>query len=147
MLAKVFEHSHRVGYSECTVGNHVYFSRYLDILEEARGEFFRHAGFPLLDLQRAGMVFPMVGVEISYKRPARYDDLVTVQLRVTQLSGVRLAFGFRILGGKGETMVEGELRQVCTDENERPRRIAPEVAERLEAFHETVSQASPLKAL
>ena len=35
-MADVFLHRHRVTYAECTVGNHVYYSRYLDLLESAR---------------------------------------------------------------------------------------------------------------
>ncbi|MGN6552400.1 MAG: hypothetical protein ACTHLW_01530 [Verrucomicrobiota bacterium] len=34
-----FRHDHRVAYAECTVGNHIYYGRYLDVLESARGEF------------------------------------------------------------------------------------------------------------
>ena len=40
-MAVPFRHPHRVSYAECTVGNHVYHSRYLDWLEAARGEFIR----------------------------------------------------------------------------------------------------------
>jgi len=43
-----FRHIYRVVYADCTLGNHIYYSRYLDILEAARGEFFRHLGVPLL---------------------------------------------------------------------------------------------------
>ena len=50
MAEIVFKHQHRIIYAECTVGNHVYYARYLDMLEEARGEFFRQAGWPLLAL-------------------------------------------------------------------------------------------------
>ena len=47
MNGPTFVHRHRVTYSECTVGDHIYHSRYLDLLEAARGEFMRHAGQPV----------------------------------------------------------------------------------------------------
>jgi acyl-CoA thioester hydrolase len=134
MSAAVFQHTHRVVYAECTLGNHVYFARYLDILEAARGEFFRQLGCSFLQLQQAGVSFPVVGLNISYKGPARYDDLLTIELRVIQLSGVRLNFGFRILHAGGDALVEGEMRQVCVDQSEKPRRVAPDLAERLRPF-------------
>ncbi len=134
MMAPVFQHAHRVIYAECTVGNHVYFARYLDILEAARGEFFRQLDFSFLQLEEADVSFSVVGLHISYKRPARYDDLLTVELRVIQLTGVRLGLGFRILHSGGEALVEGEMRQVCLDLNGKPKRIAPGLAERLRAF-------------
>lgn len=40
MSHQVFVWNRRVTYADCTVGNHVYYSRYPDFLEEARGEFF-----------------------------------------------------------------------------------------------------------
>src|SRR5271154_616386 len=113
MSDSVFQHQHRVVYAECTVGNHVYYARYLDILEEARGEFFRRAGWPLLAMQEGGTVFPVIGVEIAYKGPARYDDLLTVQLWLTALGGIRLNFGFRILRLDGSLLAEGETRHIC----------------------------------
>ncbi len=71
MAEKVFKHHYRVLYSECTVGNHVYYSRYLDILEAARGEFFRQAGAPLLALQESGTAFPVIGFGTSPTRARR----------------------------------------------------------------------------
>ena len=47
MATEVFRHSHRVTYAECTMGNHIYYARYLDLLEAARGEFFRSLGTTL----------------------------------------------------------------------------------------------------
>ena len=44
MTLDMFRHTHRVTYAECTVGDHVYHSRYLDLLEAARGEFMRSLG-------------------------------------------------------------------------------------------------------
>lgn len=39
-----FRYRHRVTYADCTVGNHIYYGRYLDLLEAARGEWFRSMG-------------------------------------------------------------------------------------------------------
>ena len=57
MSAPVFRHTHRVSYAECTLGNHVYYSRYLDLLEAARGDFFRQLGSPLLHWQERDVIF------------------------------------------------------------------------------------------
>src|SRR5215469_5100900 len=53
-----FSHMHRVLYAECTLGNHIYYSRYLDLLEAARGEFFRSLGVSFLKWQEQGTIFP-----------------------------------------------------------------------------------------
>jgi acyl-CoA thioester hydrolase len=130
----VFKHHHRVTYAECTVGNHVYYSRYLEMLENARGEFFREAGCPLSQLQAGGTAFPVVGLEISYKGPARYDDVLTLEVWMSELRGIRLNVGFRILNSGGNLLAEGETRHVCASTDEKPQRLPKEVLERLQSF-------------
>jgi acyl-CoA thioester hydrolase len=134
MPDSVFQHQHRVVYAECTVGNHVYYARYLDMLDEARGELFRRAGCPLLSFQESGLAFPVIGVEITYKGPARYDDLLTTELWITELSGIRLTFGFRILRAGGPTLAEGVSRHVCAGQDQKPKRLPGGLSERLAPF-------------
>ena len=134
MSDSVFQHQHRVVYAECTVGNHVYYARYLDILEEARGEFFRQAGWPLLALQEGGTAFPVVAVEIAYKGPARYDDLLTIQLWLAEMRGIRLNFGFRMLLANGATLAEGVTRHICAGLDEKPKRLPDGLCEALAPF-------------
>jgi len=134
MTESVFQHTHRVVYAECTVGNHVYYSRYLDILEGARGEFLRQLGRTARQWQEAGTAFPVIAVEISYKAPARYDDLLTIELWVAQMGGVRLNVGFRILNEAGELLAEGVTRHVCATTEEKPKRLPKELIESLRPF-------------
>lgn len=130
----VYRHSHRVTYAECTVGNHVYYGRFLDILESARGEFFRSLGKTFLEWQTEGTLFPVIEATLRYKGPARYDDVLTVEIRVSELSGVRLSFTYRILGPAERLLVEGETRHVCTSLEERPKRIPGPLVENLSRF-------------
>ena len=116
------------------MGNHVYYSRYLEMLEEARGEFFRHLGCPFPGLQEAGTAFPVIGLQIAYKGAARYDDLLTLELRVNEMGGIRLSFGFRILNAGGALLAEGETRHVCASMDEKPRRLPKELLEKLQPF-------------
>ncbi|HEY3862825.1 MAG TPA: acyl-CoA thioesterase [Verrucomicrobiae bacterium] len=134
MAVQEFQHQHRVAYAECTVGNHVYYSRYLDMLEEARGELFRQAGCPLLSWQEQDTAFPVISVEIAYKGPARYDDLLTIQLWIAEMAGLRLTFGFRIQHATGATLAQGETRHICATLDEKPKRLPVGLAERLAPF-------------
>jgi acyl-CoA thioester hydrolase len=135
----VFQHQHRVIYGECTVGNHVYYSRYLEMLEEARGEFFRHLRCPLRGLQEAGTAFPVIGLEISYKGAARYDDLLTIEICLNELRGVRVNFGFRIRHADGTLLAEGETRHVCASLDEKPKRLPKDLIEKLRPFLHSTS--------
>ena len=134
MSAQIFSHPHRVTYAECTVGNHIYYGRYLNLLEEARGEFFRTLGVSFMDLQNAGAVFPVLECSLKYKGPARYDDLLTINLSVIQLRGVRLGFGYSITNQTGQLILEGETRHACTTLEDKPQRLPAQLVERLTPF-------------
>lgn len=137
----VFRHNLRVVYTHCTLGNHVYYARYLDMLEAARGEFFRQIGASCLQLQQADTIFPVIGVQLAYNAPARYDDLLTIELCITQLTGLRLNFGCRILNEQGTVLVQGETRHVCATPAERPKRLPKELAARLQPYLSATAEA------
>jgi acyl-CoA thioester hydrolase len=133
-MANLFRHPHRVTYAECTVGNHVYHSRYLDLLEAARGEFLRSLGPTVLELQENDFIFPVIEAKLRYKFPARYDDLLTVEVWVTALEKIRVNFGHRILNQAGKLILEAETFHVCTGLDEKPKRLPEELVEKLKPY-------------
>ncbi len=133
-MSEIYRHIHRVTYAECTVGNHIYYARYLNLLEEARGEMFRDAGIPFLQLQENDVIFPVVEVHLKYKGPARYDDLLTIELWITELGKIRLNVGSRVLNQAGTLLVEGETWHVCTSLHEKPKRIPEELIGKLNRY-------------
>ena len=128
MDARPFLHPHRVTYAECTLGDHVYYARYLDQFEEARGALFASVGQTFRRWQEAGVLFPVIEATVRYRAPARYDDRVTVAVTVTEARRFRLSFHYRVTGPDGRLLVEGETRHVCTDTGEKPCRIPGELA-------------------
>lgn len=135
MAGSEFEYEHRVTYADCTVGNHVYYGRYLQILEAARGAHFREMGHSLTDWQERGYIFPVCECHLRYRAPARYDDVLRVKVRVVFARGVRLNFAYEVNTPEGEWILEGETLHACTGLNERPRRLP-------EALLEAVGEVS-----
>ena len=133
-MAEPFRHPHRVSYAECTVGNHVYHSRYLDLLEAARGEFLRSLGLTVLELQERDCIFPVIEARLRYKYPARYDDLLTIEVWVTAIEKVRLNFSHRIVNQNGKLILEAETFHVCTSREDKPKRLPEELAMKLAAY-------------
>jgi acyl-CoA thioester hydrolase len=116
------------------LGNHVYHSRYLDILEAARGEFFRHLGQSLLSWQERDTLFPVIECRLHYKGAARYDDLLTVELWLTTKGKVRLNFAYRILNADGLVLVEAETLHACASTRDKPKRLPDGLSDVLEPF-------------
>jgi acyl-CoA thioester hydrolase len=132
MTAPVFQHVHRVTYAECTVGNHIYYARYLDLLEAARGEFFRQLGTTFLQWQEQDVIFPVIECHLRYKAPARYDDVLTTEIRITMAEGVRLNFAYRMLNQNGALILEGETFHIASGLNEKPKRLPEDLLSRLQ---------------
>ena len=112
-----YRHQHRVTYAECTVGNHIYHSRYLDLLEAARGEYLRHLGPTVHQLQLADRIFPVIECRLRYQAPARYDDWLEIEVWPTAVEKIRLNFAHRVTRPATGTLillpqVEGGSRSV-----------------------------------
>jgi acyl-CoA thioester hydrolase len=133
-MAELFRCSHRVTYAECTVGDHVYHSRYLDLLEAARGEFLRSLGPTVLELQERDCIFPVIEARLRYKYPARYDDLLTIEVWITDIRKIRLNFGHRILKQGNKLILQAETFHVCTTREDKPKRLPEELATKLAAY-------------
>jgi acyl-CoA thioester hydrolase len=118
-----FNFDYRVRYADCTVGNHVYYARYLEILEQARGEFFRRLGTTFVQWQNQDAIFPVIEVRLRYKAPARYDDVLKCELWIARADGARLNFAYRIANPAGIVILEGETLHVCTGLDEKPKRL------------------------
>lgn len=132
-MAAPFRFRHRVTYAECTVGNHVYYARYLDILEAARGEFFRVAGAPLAVLQAQDVIFPAVEAHLHYESAARYDDELIVEVVMVELDRLKITFAYGVSNGRNQIILTGRTCHVCTGLDEKPKRMPPELFNRLNA--------------
>ena len=139
----VFRHAYRVTYADCTVGNHIYYGRYLHLLEAARGEFFRHLGTTLLQWHERDVILPVIECHLRYKAMARYDDLLAIDVWPTLAERVRLNFSHRITNPAGTLILEGETRHICTGVSERPKRLP---AELLDVFTPLLRPASAADA-
>jgi acyl-CoA thioester hydrolase len=134
-MAEPFRHLHRVSYAECTVGNHIYHSRYLDLLEAARGEFLRALGSTVLHWQEKDAIFPVIEARLRYKFPARYDDLLAIEVWPSRLEKVRVNFGHRIWNQHGKLILDAETFHVCTSIAEKPKRLPEALVEKMRPFY------------
>jgi YbgC/YbaW family acyl-CoA thioester hydrolase len=133
MSEPAFTHRHRISYAATAPGNHVYFSRYLEIVEEARGEFFRSLGFPLNSLaQEHAIQLPVLECKVKYHRFARYDDEVEVRVRVDDIGRIRLRLEYELFRGE-DLLVDVVIEHACLRADERPTRLPGPLRKALES--------------
>lgn len=86
----------RVNYSETDQMGVVYHANYLVWLDRARTELMRDTGVTYKELERQGVYLAVSEVNIRYRLPARYDDLVRVRCWVRDLASRRVTFGYAV---------------------------------------------------
>jgi acyl-CoA thioester hydrolase len=132
--SQVFRSLHRVPYSLCTLGDHVYYARYLDLLEAARGEFFRALGKTFLEWQSLDTIFPVTECHLKYHAAARYDDLLTIEIQVAAAKGARLNLIHRVLNQTGALVLVAETFHACASLANKPKRLPEELLKSLQPF-------------
>ncbi len=96
----------RVRYSETDKMGVVYHGNYAQYLEIARVEWLRALGISYKELEDSGVMLPVVSLQINYKKSARYDDLLTVELHLLKTPGVKIEFDYRIWNQDQEIIAE-----------------------------------------
>ena len=114
-----FFHLLRVRYAEVDAQAVVYNAHYVTYFDIAITEFLRALPFDysLAAAQRTGKDFHVVKVTVSYARPAFYDDLLAIGVRVARIGRSSLTWQVAIFREE-ENLANGEVVWVYTDMNE-----------------------------
>lgn len=112
----------KIYYHDTDCGGVVYYANYLKHLEEARTEFFSDLGIDLRELMEKGIYFVVSRVEVDYKSPANYQDLIRVATRIEKIGFSALHFFQRIFKDE-KVLVEARTILVCVNNELRPIRI------------------------
>lgn len=119
----------RVIYGDTDQMGVVYYANYLRYFEAARNEFIRAKGLRYRDFEeRFGLLLPVIEAHVSYKLPAKYDDLITIEIALSEARRASARFDYRILRD-GEVLVTGHTVHACMDLSGKARRLPAELVE------------------
>lgn len=99
-----FETSIRVRYSETDQMGFVYYGVYSEYLEVGRVELLRSVGISYKELEELGFALPVVSLNINYKKPAYYDDIIIITTIIKQLPDRKITFFYETRNQKGELL-------------------------------------------
>ena len=114
-------------YQDTDAGGIVYHSNYLDYAERARSELLFDMGLSNTILVEQGVAFVLRRVEIDYRKPARLDDLITVETVVVDMKNASMDMEQTFLRGE-ETLVVVRLQLAFVNpQTLRPIRIPEQI--------------------
>ncbi len=86
----------RVRYGETDQMGYCYYGNYAQYFEVGRVETLRSLGMSYKQLEEDGYMLPVSELNIQYKKPALYDDLLTIKTTITEVKGARIYFSYEI---------------------------------------------------
>jgi acyl-CoA thioester hydrolase len=132
----------RVIYGDTDQMGVVYYANYLRFFEAARNEFIRAKGLRYRDFEAEfSLRLPVVEAHVGYRLPARYDDLVVVEISLAEVRRASARFDYRIVRGE-DLLVTGYTTHACVDLDGKVRRMPPALLERLSAGEELPARPS-----
>lgn len=86
----------RVRYADTDQMGYVYYGNYARYYEIGRVEALRSLDFHYKVMEDEGVMMPVYENRSRYLRPARYDDLLTIHVRIRNLPTARVVFEYEI---------------------------------------------------
>src|SRR5438477_12482676 len=104
----------RVRYPEADPMGYLHHSRYLQYFEMGRIELLRSLGHSYVELEKEGILFAVVKVEVRFKAPARFDEELILRTRMVSQTAVRIDHAYELRKGE-EQITEGTTTMACVD--------------------------------
>jgi acyl-CoA thioester hydrolase len=110
-----------VRYAETDMMGIVYHANYLPWFEVARTQLLREQGFPYRQLEADGFRIPVLEVSAKYRRPALYDDTLTIVATIREKPLLRIRIDYEVFRGD-ELLATGQSAHAFCDLRGRPTR-------------------------
>ena len=124
------EFKHRIYYYETDQMGVVYHSNYLKWLEIARTEYLRDT-ISYKSLEEMGIVMPVKSLNIEYINSVKYDDMISIQIEIKELTSVKVIFEYTIFDQEGVLKAKANTTNVFTNKNGKIEKVTNEILEKL----------------
>lgn len=104
----------RVRYCETDAMGFLHHANHAAYFEMGRTELFRAAGGDYRELESTGLFLVVTKLDCRYHRPARYDDVLTLETRLSRVTAAKIEHEYR-LHRAGELLAEGKSTLACVN--------------------------------
>ena len=122
-------------YAETDQMGVIHHSVYAIWYEQARTEMLNQLEMPYDEMEKAGIISPIVELKSKYKRSAYYNREVTVKTRMTEITPVKCVLKYELFDTEGTLINVGETVLAWLDaKSGRPvslKKVLPDVYEKM----------------
>lgn len=105
----------RTRYAETDQMGVIYYGNYPQYLEVTRVEWLRNLGISYKKMEENGVLLPVVSLSLNYKKPAVYDEILSVKLILKQLPTTKVEFDYEIYNENQELIATANTVLVFVD--------------------------------
>ncbi|MBS3992369.1 MAG: acyl-CoA thioesterase [Bacteroidetes bacterium] len=125
----------RVRYGETDQMGYVYYGNYAQYLEVGRVEWLRNIGISYKSMEENGIILPVSNLNITYLKPAKYDDVITLKTTLVKLPTAKIEFSYELFNEQNNKLIEAKTTLVFVDVNKnRPTKAPPILIDKLIPF-------------
>ena len=122
-----FDTEIRVRYGETDQMGFVYYGFYAQYYEIGRVELLRSLGISYKEIENLGYALPVVSMQINYKAPALYDDLLTVRTIIKKNPHAKIIFDYEIYNVQKSLINTAQVVLVFVDMKSKKPCLAPKI--------------------
>lgn len=119
MVPSECEFEIRVRYAECDPMGYLHHSKYFEYFEMGRTELLRLSGKRYRDLEAQGVLFAVAKVECKFRRPAQYDDVLKLNVRIARQTRARIDHEYKLYR-EGILLCEATTALACINREGQP---------------------------
>lgn len=103
----------------------IHHSNYIRWFEEARIYFLEKAGYPYSEMEKDGVMIPVLSAECEYKNAVRFDETVLIDLEIAEFNGFKMTITYTVTGKKdGQLKAVGKTRHFFVTPDLKPLRVS-----------------------
>ncbi|MEP2025219.1 MAG: thioesterase family protein [Reichenbachiella sp.] len=125
----------RVRYSETDQMKYVYYGNYAMYYEIGRVETLRQLGFSYNEMEKSGIMMPVINMNTNYLLPGKYDELLTIKVKIPTFPKAKIIFEYEIFNEQNQLINTGETTLVFINmASNRPCRVPEQLVKFLKPY-------------
>lgn len=116
---KYMTYNRRVQYYETDKMQCTHHSNYIRFMEEARLDFLDKIGYGYARMEKEGLISPVISVEVQYKKPTTFDDIICIEVALKSMTLAKMEFGYTMTC-RGEVVCLAKSEHCFLNKDNRP---------------------------
>jgi len=137
MLNPIYAYKRRAYYYETDKMGVVHHSNYIKWFEEARVSMLQQAGMPFTEMEKLGVMCPVLSVSLTYVNSVKFNDEFCVIAKITKFTGFRIEVDYEVVSSdKSVVFARGNTSHCFVGADMKPVRTKKNFPEIYNVFHE-----------